>query len=551
MIVIGLLLPLSASALEYRNLSLLYTDAPFIPAEAAGISLLTSINAVQGYPDGSFKPTRTLNRAEFLKIALASYPKIRVSPSDSANCFPDVLADDWFSQYVCLAKKRGIISGYPDGEFKPGQTVNYAEALKILSELYGYVAYSADDEEWYAGYVRAAQFNKTALPASIEYDRAITRGQMARLASAYRAQEEGELETYRLSERSFNLVIAKEIVEKKQEGTEVDNGAEGAEGDTSVPSSTSVSSSPSIPLPAISHFLLLGTSEIIASGHFIPRGEMATVSNVTIKFREEVKNISALYLVDETGKRIAQLTKDNADKNELTWKAQSDAVNHFVLPATGAELALEATIKSPDQGHSEELIQVKWMSMNVRALKRDEEYQLIASDVAYPAHQTAMGHITGVQNNRPPILDLSDGDTMLIAEFEVMGEAIDGALLSVDDLVFTMERRGVTVDHPVLGIAQDTVTSQCSLNANLISCSNIPASMGYMEHGNVLFQLWGSVTVNPSAENPVLRIDIDKPGTISTTTDPGELGHLQWSDGTGNFRWVDLPEPIAEGSVWK
>ncbi len=246
MMLLGLTLPLQVAALEYRNLGLLYTDAPFNPAESAGISLLTSLNAVQGNPDGTFRPNRTLNRAEFLKIAIASFPKVRVSSSDATNCFPDVSRDDWFSKYVCIAKKRGMVSGYPDGEFKPGRPVNYAEALKILGELYEYVAYSADDEEWYAGYVRAAKFNKTALPSSIKYDRSLTRGQMARLAAAYRAKEEGELDTYRLAEKSLNLVIAKEIAARVQEQEEVTEGAEGAEvEDTPVTSVTSETSAPS------------------------------------------------------------------------------------------------------------------------------------------------------------------------------------------------------------------------------------------------------------------------------------------------------------------
>lgn len=547
-VLIGLILPLHAYALEFRNLSLLYTDAPFVPAEAAGISLLTSIDAISGYPDGTFKPNRTLNRAEFLKIALASYPKIRVSPSDAEACFPDVSEDDWFSQYVCLAKKRGIIKGYPDGDFKPARTVNYAEALKMLSEIYEYVAYSAPDEPWYAGYVRAAQFNKTALPASIAFDRALTRGQMARLAAAYRAQYEGELELYRLSERSFDAVVMREIADRAQ-GEEMEEEIEEIE----EIEDSSEDGGESISLPATSHFLLLGTDEIIASGHFVPRGEMAVIENITIKFREEVKNIAALYLVDEAGTQIATLTKDIVDRNELTWKAQTDAVEHYVLPAEGLELALKATIKDIEQGHSEELIQVKWMSMNVSALQdRNKQYQLIAQDPSYPPHQTAMAHMTNAYNNRPPILDLREGDDVLLAEFGIEGETMDSAPLSVDSLTFTIVSEGVTLDNFTLGVLHDTDTTSCSLGEGIfISCTNIPSVMGYLDHDSVVFQLHGSMAIDPSVSDPYLRIDLDEPGTISTTIDPGTLGHLLWSDGTGNFRWVDLEKPMARGSEWK
>ena len=309
----GLLLPLQVSALEYRNLSLLYTDAPFIPAEAAGISLLTSLNAVQGNPDGTFQPNRTVNRAEFLKIVLASYPRVRVSSADAKRCFPDVSSDAWFSKYVCLAKKRGMVSGYPDGEFKPARSVNYAEALKILSELYDYPSHAEEDEEWYAGYLRAAQWYKTALPASLKFDRPLTRGQMARLAAAYRAEREGELETYRLSEKSLNLVVAKEIAEQAElqrleeeeraEEEEAKKAEEEAEAVEVEEEETEEESSEEQELeyrfPARSHFLLLGARKVIASGFFQPRGESGVVRNVTVQFREEVKNIRSFYLVDE------------------------------------------------------------------------------------------------------------------------------------------------------------------------------------------------------------------------------------------------------------
>ncbi len=545
-IIIGLMLPFTASALEYRNLSLLYTDAPFTPAEAAGISLLTSVDAVSGYPDGTFKPTRTLNRAEFLKIAMASYPKIRVSPSDAIDCFPDVKATDWFAPYVCLAKKRSIIKGYPDATFKPERTVNYAEALKILSELYEYVAYSAEDEEWFAGYVRAAEFNKTALPISLEYDRALTRGQMARLAAAYRAHYEGELDMYRLSERSFDAVVAREIADSKQSSSS----------SSSVSSEESSSSSSAAPesITAMSRFLLLGTEQIIASGHFVPQNdEYAVVKNVTLEFRDEPKNIKKLYLIDEDGDTVATLVHDTFDPEDRTWKAENARVNRFVLPPEGKELAIKALIKDLEEGHSEELIQVKWVSMNVARLQNENEsYQIIAQNTSYPPHQTAMAHLTSITNNRPPVVDLNDGEDVLLAEFTIAGETLDSAPLSVDNLTFTAYRDGVQLEDFILGVLHDTVTMQCSLGQSMyINCQNIPAAMGYIEHGDVTFQLWGTVDVNEAFTDPYLRIDIEEPGIISTTINPGVLGDVQWSDGTGNFRWIDMPKPVARGSEWR
>lgn len=549
-IIIGLILPLNVVAMEYRNLSLMYLDAPFTPAESAGISVLTSVGAIEGNPDGTFRPNRTLNRAEFLKIALASSPKVRVSSSDAADCFPDVSKDEWFAKYVCLAKKRGMVSGYPDGEFKPGRSVNYAEALKILSELYDYVAFSADDEPWYAGYVRAAQFNKTALPSSIKYDRSLTRGQMARLAAAYRAHEEGELETYRLAEKNLNLVIAKEIAARVSQ-KEVTESAEVAE--VKVTSETSAPSiAPSI-FPATSHFLLLGSREIIASGFFQPRSESVHVRNVLVKFREESKNIRSVFLVDEEGTRITELSPDTYDKYDRTWKAEGDAVSNYMIPVIGKFLGIEAVLQDVSIGVPEELIQVKWMSMNVSPVGLDESYQLIASDTAYPPHQTANARITAVHNNRPPIIDIGEDDSVLLSEFEITGEHLDGKQLQLNHLTFTIaQKTGVLISEFSLGALHSTTTAACSTEgALIINCLNIPEAVGMIENGSVTVQLWGKLEIDDSVANPVLQIDLQDPGRISTSIEPGAMGHVRWNDGQGSYNWVELPAPVAEGGIWK
>lgn len=544
------LLPMQAFALEYRNLSLLYTDAPFTPAETAGISLLTSLDAVSGYPDGTYRPTRTLNRAEFLKIVLASYPKVRVSPSDADSCFPDIAESDWFSQYVCLAKKRGMVSGYPDGEFKPERPVNYAEALKILGELYGYVAYSAPDEEWYAGYVRAAEITKTALPSSMKFDRSLTRGQMARLAAAFRAYEEGELETYRLSEKSFDLVIAQEIGQKLQEQEEKKKEAEQRQEDE--PEEEKL---PEIKheFPARSHFLLLGSSDIIASGFFHPRDERVIVENVTVKLREETDVVSAMYLVDETGHRIVELKPDLYDDEDLTWKSTSDLPD-YAIPADGKTLGIEVLVKARgDGGIPEQLLQAKWISMNVSSADAQNAYQLIASNTSFPPHQTAAAEITSVTNNSPAVIDLEQGDSMLLAEFEIGGRHIDDAQLRINHVTFTIAQRfGVVLSNFVLGAFHSSATVPCSTEGGTqINCYNLPAAAGMIENDNILLQLWGTVDVDESTENPILQIDLRDPGVLGTATQQGVLGHLRWTDGQGAYNWTELPKPMATGSVWK
>lgn len=106
----------------------------------AGSQLETYVNElsakgiISGYPDGSFRPTQTINRAEALKII---FETVGISAdADSNSGFPDVASSEWFAKYVTKAKRSSIVGGYPDGRFRPGQEVNRAEFVKMaLSAL--------------------------------------------------------------------------------------------------------------------------------------------------------------------------------------------------------------------------------------------------------------------------------------------------------------------------------------------------------------------------------------------------------------------------------
>lgn len=123
------------------------------------VEYLRSRGAIGGYPDGMFKPTTTVNRAEFLKLVFGA--KGSTEPV-SGDCFLDVKAGDWFAPFVCAAKRRGIVEGYPTGTgsvFKPGQPVVFAEAIKMTLAAYGReVTPAAPGERWYE-------------PAALELDR--------------------------------------------------------------------------------------------------------------------------------------------------------------------------------------------------------------------------------------------------------------------------------------------------------------------------------------------------------------------------------------------
>lgn len=144
-----------------------FSDLPSYHDNFAAIEYLVHIGTLQGYSDGTFQPDNTVNRAELMKILVAGQ-EIDPDADTYKNCFPDVTTE-WFAPYVCYAKEQGWVSGYPDGTFLPGNTVNKAEALKMVinglgfgenvpeSLSYGSVYFNdVQSTDWYAPYVYLA-----------------------------------------------------------------------------------------------------------------------------------------------------------------------------------------------------------------------------------------------------------------------------------------------------------------------------------------------------------------------------------------------------------
>jgi len=107
-----------------------FPDVPAHHPNAAAIDYLTTEGVIGGYPDGTFRPDQPVNRAEALKIILlgSGISMLQTSVGE----FPDVPGEAWFADFVATARMRDIVAGYPDGSFRPEQTVNLVESLKIV-----------------------------------------------------------------------------------------------------------------------------------------------------------------------------------------------------------------------------------------------------------------------------------------------------------------------------------------------------------------------------------------------------------------------------------
>jgi len=122
-----------------------YSDVSTSHKNYTAIMALSDESIIRGYDNGTFGPEKTINRAEAVKILVKSTtPETDISSAlnwhlalgHSFALYPDVKIKEWFTPFVEVATKKSIVKGYPDGTFKPGNSINFAEALKVILETY-------------------------------------------------------------------------------------------------------------------------------------------------------------------------------------------------------------------------------------------------------------------------------------------------------------------------------------------------------------------------------------------------------------------------------
>lgn len=164
-----------------------FTDLSSDNKYYTAVQYLAEKKIINGYPDGSFKPNGYVNRAEALKIILEG---IDASLSKGKLPFKDMKTEEWYSKYVYTAYKKGVVEGNPDGTFKPNKTVNKAEFFKILLNGMDVSVDSSVSEnpfsdvnknEWYAPYFAKAKELKIidAVTTKVNPSANMTRGEVA------------------------------------------------------------------------------------------------------------------------------------------------------------------------------------------------------------------------------------------------------------------------------------------------------------------------------------------------------------------------------------
>ena len=107
-----------------------YSDVAATAWYNTAVSTLSSMGIITGYPDGTFRPNAAITRAEFAAIAA----RFDHDGDKTAAKFSDI-ATHWAKDEISIAYNNGWITGYPDGTFGPQRDITRAETMTLVNRV--------------------------------------------------------------------------------------------------------------------------------------------------------------------------------------------------------------------------------------------------------------------------------------------------------------------------------------------------------------------------------------------------------------------------------
>lgn len=115
---------------------------------------------ISGYTDGSFRPNEGITRAEAARIITSAFG---ISP-ENGDGFGDVSDGDWFCGYVYALASRGLVFG-ADGYFKPNDYIKREDMVVILSRTLAYFGNAIEGEYEFADSRSISSYAKESVNA--------------------------------------------------------------------------------------------------------------------------------------------------------------------------------------------------------------------------------------------------------------------------------------------------------------------------------------------------------------------------------------------------
>lgn len=117
-----------------------YSDVTRADWYKTAVSTLSSMSIITGYPDGTFRPNAAITRAEFAAIAA----RFDSNGDKTTAKFSDI-ATHWAKDEISIAYNNGWINGYPNGTFGPQRDITRAETMTLVNRVLNRQPETEDD----------------------------------------------------------------------------------------------------------------------------------------------------------------------------------------------------------------------------------------------------------------------------------------------------------------------------------------------------------------------------------------------------------------------
>lgn len=107
----------------------------------AEIEQAVSLGFIAGFKeDSTFRPQNPLTREQVVAMVIGALGKVpnltlTIPTTTTGNPYADVPANRWSAARIAWAKQNNLVSGYPDGSFRPEQAVTRGELMAILKKM--------------------------------------------------------------------------------------------------------------------------------------------------------------------------------------------------------------------------------------------------------------------------------------------------------------------------------------------------------------------------------------------------------------------------------
>ena len=157
-----------------------FSDVPQNVYYYQAVMNLHEMGIINGLSDGTFKPSNSVTRAEFVKMMVSAMDKKgdAASLNSGSSAFTDIKPNNWAIGYINVAVKSQIITGYADGSFKPNENVDFSQVSTILLRSLGYTS-SEMSGVWPQNYIEKAKDLKIMEGINLKPSDKVSRAQIA------------------------------------------------------------------------------------------------------------------------------------------------------------------------------------------------------------------------------------------------------------------------------------------------------------------------------------------------------------------------------------